>query len=175
MPFWRPYIDQHVWRKDICTWISLPRTWSDLHMLFRKVFLLLDDATLNKTVHIDGLSPLTVTSKDAFGKTHEFLRFWIPNLKTWMFKYVLQAIPELIGTNVCLKVRAFISDGEIHAWLLWLIKPFLPIIMSMQYWYCVHWLHLVDRPMVAMQRWFHTKEHGGWSHKLFLRMALLIH
>jgi hypothetical protein len=33
-----------------------------------------------------------------------------------MFKYVLQddAIPKLIGIDVCLKVRAFVCDGDPH-------------------------------------------------------------
>jgi predicted protein tyrosine phosphatase len=58
------------------------------------------DAT-HKTVNIDG-SLLTVTTKDAFGKTNIVLCFWIPNQKQWMSKSILQqAIPNILGHDIC--------------------------------------------------------------------------
>ena len=67
----------------------------------------------HKTCQIDNLSLLTVTVKDAFGLTSVVLSFWIPNQRTWMFRYILlEVIPKLFGEDFCIKVRAIISDGD---------------------------------------------------------------
>lgn len=51
----------------------------------------------HKTVKIDGLSLLTMTVKDSFGKTTVIMRLWIPNQRQWMFRYVLlKVIPKLL-------------------------------------------------------------------------------
>lgn len=67
----------------------------------------------HKACQIDNLSLLTVTVKDAFGLTSVILSFWIPNQRTWMFKYVLlEILPKIFGSQFCLKVKAIISDGD---------------------------------------------------------------
>ena len=47
---------------------------------------------------IDNLAIMTITTKDAFGKTYVILGMWIPNQKTWMFHYVPL---DLIPSNFC--------------------------------------------------------------------------
>ena len=67
----------------------------------------------HKACQLDNLSLMTVTVKDSFGQTYVIVSFWIPNQKTWMFRYVLmESIPRMVGRDVCLNVRAIISDGD---------------------------------------------------------------
>ena len=113
------------------------------------------DAT-HKTVKIDGLSHLTVTVKDSFGKTTVVLRLWIPNQKEWMFKYVLNVvIPKLLGDRYCQSVKAICTDGD----------PFLirmvNLSISTMYTNAVRipcaW-HIIDRPMVAARSRFSPRK-----------------
>ena len=113
------------------------------------------DAT-HKTVKIDGLSHLTVTVKDSFGKTTVVLRLWIPNQKEWMFKYVLNVvIPKLLGDRYCKRVKAICTDGD----------PFLirmvNLSISTMYTNAVRipcaW-HIIDRPMVAARSRFSPRK-----------------
>jgi hypothetical protein len=114
------------------------------------------DAT-HKTVNIDGLSLLTVTTKDAFGKTNVVLRFWIPNQKQWMFKYILQqAIPNILGHDICKKVQAFISDGDEHL-IAMITQAMSTIYINARFLPCA-W-HLIDCPMSKMRSQFHTHSH----------------
>jgi hypothetical protein len=114
------------------------------------------DAT-HKTVNIDGLSLLTVTTKDAFGKTNVVLRFWIPNQKQWMFKYVLQeAIPTLLGSDICKKVQAFVSDGDEHL-IAMITQAICTTYINATLLPCA-W-HLIDRPMLKMRSKFQTHGH----------------
>jgi hypothetical protein len=53
-----------------------------------------------KTVRVDNMTHLTITSKNTLGKTIVVLRLFIPNEKKWMFRYVLMvAIPNLLGNQ----------------------------------------------------------------------------
>lgn len=66
-----------------------------------------------KTVQVDNMTHLTVTTKNTLGKTVVVLRLFIPNESKWMFRYVLMvAIPNLLGKDICKKVRSIITDGD---------------------------------------------------------------
>jgi hypothetical protein len=72
------------------------------------------DAT-HKVCVIDNLLMLTITVRDRHGSTYVVGRFWIPNQRRWMFRYILfEAIPTLFGDTFCQNVRAIVSDGDIH-------------------------------------------------------------
>ena len=116
------------------------------------------DAT-HKTVKIDGLSLLTMTVKDSFGKTTVIMRLWIPNQRQWMFRYVLlEVIPKLLGASLCTKVRAFITDGDKD------LIAMIDLAISSLYINAVRmpcaW-HIIDRPMQKQRSYFHT--HKGVS------------
>ena len=67
----------------------------------------------HKTVVINNMTHLTVTVKTSFGSTFVILRVFIPNQQTWMFRYILMVvIPNLLGNNICQKVKSFITDGD---------------------------------------------------------------
>ena len=113
------------------------------------------DAT-HKTVKIDGLLLLTVTVKDSFGKTTVVLRLWIPNQKSWIFKYVLLVvIPKIFGQSICFRVKAFITDGDpqfISMIDLAIKKLYVNAVRLACGW------HLIDRPMAKQRKKFITQK-----------------
>lgn len=114
------------------------------------------DAT-HKTVKIDGLSHLTVTVKDSFGKTTVVTRLWIPNQKEWMFKYVLNVvIPKLLGDTYCSRVKAICTDGD--QVLIRMVNLAINTIYTNAVRLPCAW-HLIDRPMVAARARFAPKSH----------------
>ena len=109
------------------------------------------DAT-HKTVKIDGLSHLTVTVKDSFGKTTVVLRLWIPNQKEWMFKYVLNiVIPKLLGDRYCKRVKAICTDGD--QFLIRMVNLSISTVYTNAVRIPCAW-HIIDRPMVAARARF---------------------
>jgi hypothetical protein len=120
-----------------------------------------DDVTSNSPLinHTDApsncLAIMTITTKDAFGKTYVILRMWIPNQKTWMFRYViLDLIPAMIGVTYACRVRAIVSDGDPQ-----LIKV-IDLAIAQKYRNAVRipcaW-HIIDRSLLKARREFHVK------------------
>ena len=114
------------------------------------------DAT-HKTVNIDNMYHLTVTTKDSFGKTIVVLRLWIPNQQKWIFRYVmLVVIPQMFGRRFCDQVKAIVTDGDPH--LISIIDLSIQrIFKSAKRKQCC-W-HIVDRPLntTKYRSKFHTK------------------
>ena len=106
------------------------------------------DATHN-VCEIDNLCLLTITVKDSSGKTYVVARFWIPNQRVWMFKYILfEAIPTLFGLKICRKIRSIVSDGDPH--LIKMIDAAIKVIYTRAVRVPCSW-HLSDRAINSAQ------------------------
>ena len=104
----------------------------------------------HKAVKIDGLSLLTATVKDSFGRTTVILRLWVPNQKAWMFKYVLLVvIPQLLGKEFCLRVRVIVTDGD--SVLINMVELAIATVYVNARRLPCCW-HLIDRPMQKVFR-----------------------
>ena len=70
------------------------------------------DAT-NKVTNISNLMLLTISIRDRFGKAYVIARFWIPNQKRLLFRYIMMdAFPKLLGSKCCQLVKAIVCDGD---------------------------------------------------------------
>ena len=114
------------------------------------------DAT-HKTCVIANLCLLTITAKDSLGYTNVLLRMWIPNQKTWMFRFVLEyVIPTMIGSSYCKLVQAIISDGDPQ--LIKCIEGAIVKIYNNAIRIPCTW-HLVERSMNGASTNFVAKKH----------------
>ena len=114
------------------------------------------DAT-HKTCVIANLCLLTITAKDSLGYTNVLLRMWIPNQKTWMFRFVLEyVIPTMIGSSYCKLVQAIISDGDPQ--LIKCIEGAIVKIYKNAIQIPCTW-HLVERSMNGASTNFVAKKH----------------
>lgn len=70
------------------------------------------DAT-HKVTNISNLMLLTISIRDRFGKAYVIARFWIPNQKRWLFRYIMMdTFPKLLGSKCCQLVKAIVCDGD---------------------------------------------------------------
>ena len=56
---------------------------------------------------------LTIGVRDREFKMNVILRAFIPNEKSWLFRWIFQCgIPTLMGTDACKKVKLIVTDGD---------------------------------------------------------------
>ena len=61
----------------------------------------------------EGRSLLTMSGCDSNGKMFTFLRAFLPNQRTWSFRWIfLHVLPTMFSKNIIDKIRVIISDGD---------------------------------------------------------------
>ena len=129
---------------------------SSQHSLALAFNLNLNVDSTHKTCSVANLSMLTLTCKDSFGETKVFLRMWIPNEKTWMFRYIMMhVIPVMMGREFCTRVKAITSDGDPQ--LIKIIGLAIKSIFVNAVIIPCAW-HIVDRTMLNFRREFIIKK-----------------